>query len=274
MPKPRNDPFGQKKRHVLAQVALTDKDHPDASPKGTIDEHLLPLIRLINSHPDMFTTSSCSGRVSVFLEGDKSAQGFDKIGGKGAGGKWLFVTHDPELDTSAWLKQVKEYREEEITPQSGDPVTPQSDGSKNPTDPSQPTDPVDPVHSANLVDPVGPVDPTSPTTRHLLYKFEAMILHVKCRDLPTATALYTAAMACGFRESGIGSNNLVAIRISLKLDVPLGYLDPVSNSIVLLVSDNYISHLDSLSLARFAENFRRRDSLYARIQSQLFPPVT
>lgn len=133
----KNDPFGQKKAYILKQVELTDESHHDASPKGTIDTPLLPLIHLINRHEDMFTTSSCSGRVSVFLEGDRIVSSFnssgesttimkdmqtvpvetsnmrEKIGGKGAGGKWLFVTHEPsELITENWLKQVKEYHEE------------------------------------------------------------------------------------------------------------------------------------------------------------------
>lgn len=242
--KKKNDPFGQKKKYILQQVALTDEEHPDASPKGTIDAPLLPLMYLINKHEDMFTTSSCSGRVSVFLEGDKivpvnkankdssatteESETREKIGGKGAGGKWLFVTHDPkDLVTEEWLKQVKEYHEE------------------NP-----------------LVD--------GASKRYLQYKFEAMILHVKCRNKETANKLYTAAMACGFRESGIGSNDLVGIRISIKLDVPLGYLDTNTGKIHLMVPDEYISELDNMSLARFQENERRRDTLHARIEHDMF----
>ncbi|CAF3483681.1 unnamed protein product [Fusarium graminearum] len=50
------------------------------------------------------TTSSCAGRVSVFLEGRRvaEAEGEDErvagVGGKGAGGAWLFVSHDPIPD--------------------------------------------------------------------------------------------------------------------------------------------------------------------------------
>ncbi|VVT51128.1 uncharacterized protein SAPINGB_P002993 [Magnusiomyces paraingens] len=243
MAKKQNDPFGQKKKHILQQLEQTDVEHPDASPKGTVDVPLLPLIHLINSHPDMVTTSSCSGRVSVFLEGDRvvpatvavtASEGSEnadtraKIGGKGAGGKWIFVTHDPtELDTDAWLKQVKEYHEE------------------NPL-------------AENTV------------KRYLQYKFEAMILHVKCRDLATAQKLYTIAMGCGFRETGIGSNDLVGIRISIRLDVPLGYLDTATGRIHLLVPDDYIRELDEMSLARFQENARRRDTLYAKIEKNMF----
>ena len=60
------------------------------------------------------TTSSCAGRVSVFLEGKKQSKGYEGVGdveddqgfgkesvqaavpgGKGMGGRWLFVSHEP-----------------------------------------------------------------------------------------------------------------------------------------------------------------------------------
>lgn len=242
----KQDPFEQKKKHILKQIELTDDDHHDASPKGTIDAPLLPLIHLINKNKDMFTTSSCSGRVSVFLEGDrivaqpsneetKTGENTDtkmvreKIGGKGAGGKWLFVTHDPnDLQTDKWLDEIKNYQEDRSTDED-----------------------------------------TSAPKRYLLYKFEAMILHVKCRNKETANKLYTIAMGCGFRETGIGSNDLVGIRISIKLDVPLGYFDTTTGRIKFLVSDEYIHELDIMSLARFQENFRRMDQLYKAIETKM-----
>ena len=58
------------------------------------------------------TTSSCAGRISIFLEGSKQGNGKDPWlasrpengagerqaavpGGKGLGGRWLFVSHEP-----------------------------------------------------------------------------------------------------------------------------------------------------------------------------------
>jgi len=112
---------------------------PDASPKGSIDIHIMPLINRLNTHADVVTTSSCSGRISVFLEGTKkpkpetyddgsnhnhnyvdhdhnddgqlqdvhpadevvvapgekaSSRPNAGVGGKGDGGRWLFVSHD------------------------------------------------------------------------------------------------------------------------------------------------------------------------------------
>lgn len=103
--------FEQKKRHILSQISVTDEENPDASPKGTIDEAIVPLMDQINKHDDFVTTSSCSGRVSVFLEGTKDPT---KLGGKGLGGKWLYVTHSKcELSQSSggWWDQVKAYKD-------------------------------------------------------------------------------------------------------------------------------------------------------------------
>lgn len=97
-----NHQFKAHKSRILAEIASPS---PDASPKGSIDVQILPLINRLNLHDRVFTTSSCSGRVSVFLEGLKknAKPGFSEgdtvgkagIGGKGEGGKWLFVSHDP-----------------------------------------------------------------------------------------------------------------------------------------------------------------------------------
>lgn len=123
----KNDPFAQKKHFILSQLAQTSETNLDASPKGTVDVHLLDLIGLINAHEDMVTTSSCSGRLSVFLEGDKVVQagaagsaGYgaedgdrEKVGGKGQGGKWLYVTHEPgEVGVREWWPDVENYTEE------------------------------------------------------------------------------------------------------------------------------------------------------------------
>lgn len=108
-----NHLFKAHKSRILAEI---ESPIPDASPKGSIDVQILPLINRLNQHDRIFTTSSCSGRVSVFFEGLKKipttpryseqnqqagktpvgdAVGNAGIGGKGEGGKWLFVSHDP-----------------------------------------------------------------------------------------------------------------------------------------------------------------------------------
>lgn len=54
------DEFEKQKHRSLSQV--------DLSKKGSIDEQIVDLVRHINSLPDYFTTSSCSGRICVFSE--------------------------------------------------------------------------------------------------------------------------------------------------------------------------------------------------------------
>lgn len=43
----------------------------DKSSKGSIDRKILSLINLINNHPFLYTTSSCSGRITILRKKDK-----------------------------------------------------------------------------------------------------------------------------------------------------------------------------------------------------------
>jgi len=81
--------FVSKKKTILEQLELPAEEYHDASPKGSIDKPIQGLIKEINSIPNLVTTSSCSGRIAVYLEGERC-----NLGGKG-GGKWLFVSHEP-----------------------------------------------------------------------------------------------------------------------------------------------------------------------------------
>jgi len=84
--------------------ALLRMDH---SKKGSIDDRIKPLIELINSIPELYTTSSCSGRIMLIeRRGERKDQA-----------EWLFVSHDPVNPEdvlqalkkrgtgSVWLKQ-------------------------------------------------------------------------------------------------------------------------------------------------------------------------
>jgi tRNA wybutosine-synthesizing protein 3 len=88
--------FVAKKKTILEQLELPVEDYHDSSPKGSIDGPIQGLIKEINAKPNLVTTSSCSGRISVYLEGErcKSSSKSASSGGKG-GGKWLFVSHEP-----------------------------------------------------------------------------------------------------------------------------------------------------------------------------------
>lgn len=124
-----SDGFLTRKKTIL--VAL-NSDTPDKSPKGYVDEPLLPLIVLINNHQDYVTTSSCSGRICTYLEGlesstdeaagevdsgetkgeqgqdddeeeEETSKGYEEntslaaieAAKRAKGGQWLYVSHDP-----------------------------------------------------------------------------------------------------------------------------------------------------------------------------------
>ncbi|XP_006813030.1 tRNA wybutosine-synthesizing protein 3 homolog [Saccoglossus kowalevskii] len=80
--------FDRRKESCLKSV--------DLSKKGSIDEAIIDLVNYINQHEQYFTTSSCSGRISIFTEDSESS-----VRKKGC--KWLYVTHG-----SADINGVKE----------------------------------------------------------------------------------------------------------------------------------------------------------------------
>jgi tRNA wybutosine-synthesizing protein 3 len=116
--------FDRRKEAILAQLAIPEGEYTDLSPKGTVDAGVRDLVDEINALAGFVTTSSCAGRVAVFLEGAKkkaaaaatttttastfastsatatgevdhdSGDAIAGVGGKG-GGRWLFVSHDP-----------------------------------------------------------------------------------------------------------------------------------------------------------------------------------
>ncbi|GFU37703.1 tRNA wybutosine-synthesizing protein 3 homolog [Nephila pilipes] len=56
----------------------------DLSRKGSIDEKIVELVNFINTQECYVTTSSCSGRTSVFIPSEHRKKGCD----------WLFLSHD------------------------------------------------------------------------------------------------------------------------------------------------------------------------------------
>lgn len=197
--------FAVKKQKILAELSVPTSEYADKSPKGSVDTQILDLINLINSHEGWVTTSSCSGRVTVFVEGptaddternqsdsNDAAARIDAVtqdtsnqiirpqtikttpGGKG-GGHWLFVSHDP---TS--LEAISDI-------QSHDRFLRQF-GLDNNNDTT-------PLSSEGKYD--------HPNLIHL--QFSPLILHVLCASLQHAKPLLAAAINAGFRESGVQS---------------------------------------------------------------------
>ena len=68
--------FLNNKQQTLSQI--------DRSKKGSIDAPIVALIDQINTSPQCYTTSSCSGRIIVFSE----KEGENKLNCK-----WIFTSH-------------------------------------------------------------------------------------------------------------------------------------------------------------------------------------
>ena len=95
--------FIARKSAILSSLSAPPQSYTDLSPKGTVDTAIVDLITRINAIEGIVTTSSCAGRVSVFLEGRKEAEEGKATtgkkdaavpGGKGMGGRWCFVSHE------------------------------------------------------------------------------------------------------------------------------------------------------------------------------------
>lgn len=104
--------FEERKRAVLESLA---SDARDKSRAGGVDAPIADLIHRINQHPFFFTTSSCSGRVSIFSEAtpklesvsetsDDTCVGATANGAlktKKKGGDWVYVSHETALEDEA-----------------------------------------------------------------------------------------------------------------------------------------------------------------------------
>ncbi|EEB09380.1 wybutosine biosynthesis protein Tyw3 [Schizosaccharomyces japonicus yFS275] len=172
------DPFDEAKAKILKQL---ESNVPDASPKGHPDSPIFPLLKVVNSHPDWVTTSSCSGRISVYVQGAKTRKG---------GGYWLFVSHEAQQELPEQLESANVHYDDENSLEEGE-----REGAQH------------------------------GVSRDVQFAFEPMILHVQTRTMESAQMLHRVAASCGFRETGIqgsDSKHIVAIRTSLRIDVPLG----------------------------------------------------
>jgi tRNA wybutosine-synthesizing protein 3 len=73
------DYFDESKKSMLDKLYK-----PDKSFKGSVDEDAIAIINEINSKKNYYTTSSCSGRISLFYESSS---------GKKQDAGWTFVEH-------------------------------------------------------------------------------------------------------------------------------------------------------------------------------------
>ena len=233
--------FLRKKAKILSSLSVPETDYSDKSPKGSVDEPIRELITLINAQPGWCTTSSCSGRVAVFVEGPRckdtvsgatTKDGAKTVktgpGGKG-GGRWLFVSHEPIATDDRHQFGLG--------------------GEASPT-----------------INAFG----TSTSQRLINLAFSPLILHVLCATLRHAKPLLTAAINAGFRESGVQSLRalddpdagvMLAIRTAgVGFTSTVGFVDK-QGDVVRIVSDEYLEMCVRVVNDRFAANMDRRGRL-------------
>lgn len=233
--------FQRKKQEILR--LLSEPDYDDASPKGSVDAEIRDFIDEINHIDSLVTTSSCSGRISVFLEGQKhdsqqtageseERTAYASQGGKGGGGRWLYVSHQPVLslgndeDDETSLMSLFNLRTRGLKRE---------------------------MHGTN---------------RFVHLKFEPMILHILVATLPEAQKVLAAAQQAGFRESGIGSLQgesgpvMVAVRTTgLAFDNIVGMLNDAGSgdqeNLCALVDEEYLRLLVEMTNDKFRVNTAR-----------------
>ncbi|KAI5202995.1 hypothetical protein E4T38_05346 [Aureobasidium subglaciale] len=98
--------FAAKKAKILQQLTAPKAPYTDTLPKSSVDVGIRKLVDEINEIDTLATTSSCAGRIAVYLEGreqnsprptpDDDAHISDvAAAGVESGGQSLFVSHDP-----------------------------------------------------------------------------------------------------------------------------------------------------------------------------------
>ena len=85
--------FQERKARALESIARSSSSSSsgsrDKSRAGAVDARVLEIVNSVNFAEDIFTTSSCSGRASVFE--DRTSE--DEMN-KRKGGRWVYVSHD------------------------------------------------------------------------------------------------------------------------------------------------------------------------------------
>ncbi|PVH98368.1 hypothetical protein DM02DRAFT_657403 [Periconia macrospinosa] len=245
--------FQTRKQKILEQLGVPDSDYHDLSPKGSVDEPIRGLIRDINGVAGLITTSSCSGRISVFLEGQRAdvsvvvEQPQEKTvagpGGKGGGGSWLFISHDavPMSETEGVEGFMEMFKLK--TRDSSDRA---------------------PAVSA----------------RYIHIKFEPMILHILTATLEDSQRVLTAALSAGFRESGAVSlnpsksgelNPIVAVRsMGYSFDAIIGYQKDTGENVA-LVDEAHLRTLVAIANERFNINSERIRRFQTSLLEQYAP---
>jgi len=228
--------FTAKKAKILADLAVPDAEYTDKSPKGTVDVQIRDLIDEVNAYDGFVTTSSCAGRVAVYVEGPKPERSTTTPAEEdGQSDGRPVIGHSDDDDgagvgagrgTGAGAGEGNGTASERIKGHSSggpggkggghwlfvshDPIALNSSPAQGPTSqhftelfglsPSPGS-----VVAEALLDPAMTAQSSPPPPRLIRLSFSPLILHVFCASLHHARPLLAAAIESGFRESGVQS---------------------------------------------------------------------
>ena len=216
--------FAQRKAQTLAELAA---DAGDFSRAGHVDVRARPVVGLVNRHPSFFTTSSCSGRVSVFADPTSASRA---AGMKG--GEWVYVSHEP-----ASADEVVAAVDEAVKKARGGPTRVGGGGGGE--------------HG---------VDGTDGECT-LVLRFEPFILSVEAASVEEGSRMVSAARDAGYRESGITAcdkRTIIAVRCSIRMETPVVWKG------VRLVDEQALRQLVAIANDKWAANAARAERLVER----------
>ena len=175
--------FLKRKADILAVIG---DGEGDKSVKGSVDAPIRELVNLINRHESFVTTSSCSGRIAVFLQsnsvGDSEGTPSSSKKKRGEGG-WVLVRHR-KVSPEELISAVSKYTS---------PIDEMSIPSAKDTEES----PVIEEGSDNSEEVV--VDLENGDEGVMFLKMEAFVLHVEATTIAQAASLLTQAIQSGYR---------------------------------------------------------------------------
>jgi tRNA wybutosine-synthesizing protein 3 len=235
--------FDLSKQELLREL----KKGYDLSPKGSIDKLIVNLVDFLNSNTNNYvTTSSCSGRTSVYMD-----EGTTK------GVSWLLVRHGC-VSSSRVREAVLKGQVVNKIPSSS---TSSSNGGSG-----------------------GEFIYSSSST--ITLKCEPFILHLRCRDLASGQFMHTIATACGFRESGLvvsaksQGKVMLAVRTTafgLELPIARRKSNGGEGGLEWLVDEKYLALVVGMCnqkvLANFGRIYRLQRALKEAFRYPLFAPL-
>lgn len=253
----------------MEQLNTPDSDYHDLSPKGSVDQPIRTLIRDINGIEGLVTTSSCSGRISVFLEGKRSDAGPTEPdqeatiagpGGKGGGGSWLYISHDavpvplPDKASASHYLSTFQMKARDLSENA-------------------------PGISARYIHLKFEPMVRRPSHDQTILTDEEQILHILTASMEDSQRVLTSALGGGFRESGAVSlspsktgeiNPIVAVRSTgYSFDSIIGYQNENGDNVA-LVDESYLQILVAIANERFNINTER----IGRFQNALLEQYT